>query len=58
MVKAVVLGAAGESIIFIFVLDIIFTQSAGGIGQPLALLLKANPLVSEAHLFHYTTFNY
>ena len=56
MVKAVVLGAAGESLIFI--LYLVFTQSAGGIGQPLALLLKANPLVTEAHLFHYTTFNY
>lgn len=46
MVKAVVLGAAGQ-----------YSQSSnigpnltwvqGGIGQPLALLLKTNPLVTE-----------
>lgn len=57
MVKAVVLGAAGESIIFFQVVSSIH-KSPGGIGQPIALLLKANPLVTEAHLFHYTTFSY
>lgn len=50
MTKAVVLGAAGEawlaperpqSIIRMFLSD------AGGIGQPLSLLLKINPLITE-----------
>lgn len=49
MVKAVVLGAAGlpypclASIVSPWRL----TYPLGGIGQPLALLLKANPLISE-----------
>lgn len=48
MVKAVVLGAAGT-------LDDVQTilrshYVAGGIGQPLALLLKANPLVTEVRV--------
>jgi hypothetical protein len=46
MVKAVVLGAAGlYSSSYNAVLKL--TQYEGGIGQPLALLLKTNPLVTE-----------
>lgn len=66
MVKAVVLGAAGKQgvvicvvgfnlircfFIFIFII-IIVCGILGGIGQPLALLLKANPLVTEVGFNH------
>ena len=54
MVKAVVLGAAGKSIISVISGSSRYLrQCAGGIGQPLALLLKANPLVTEARLLLY-----
>lgn len=48
MVKAVVLGAASEfpdlcSFYSLFPIDAL----SGEIGQPLALLLKANPLVTQ-----------
>jgi hypothetical protein len=46
MVKAVVLGAAG---LYSSSYNVVpkLTQYEGGIGQPLALLLKTNPLVTE-----------
>lgn len=46
MVKAVVLGAAGKTHFLLLVASSKYIP--GGIGQPLALLLKANPLVTEA----------
>jgi hypothetical protein len=53
MVKAVVLGAAGKSCFCRFS-SLISLGLSGGIGQPLALLLKANPLVTEVNVFIYS----
>lgn len=49
MVKAVVLGAAGERDRIGSPFLRLLTDQTGGIGQPLALLLKANPLITEVH---------
>lgn len=67
MVKAVVCGAAGERLSFLspiprpsihrhlhpskreYIAD--FCQLLGGIGQPLSLLLKLNPLITELSLY-------
>jgi hypothetical protein len=61
MVKAVVAGAAGEPVLFIPGIAIPSRPDhplgpsrcavAGGIGQPLSLLLKLNPIVTELSLY-------
>lgn len=61
MVKAVVAGAAGKPVLFIPGTAIPSRSDhplgpsrfavAGGIGQPLSLLLKLNPIVTELSLY-------
>jgi hypothetical protein len=49
MTKAVVLGASGNDFGFFLFINLTHPMryALGGIGQPLSLLLKVNPLISE-----------
>jgi malate dehydrogenase len=51
MVKAVVAGAAGPSSSLHAERNVADTRFPGGIGQPLSLLLKLNPLITELSLY-------
>jgi len=54
MVKAVVLGAAGKSMPTDLLKRLTFV---GGIGQPLSLLLKINPLITEVRFWYRTLYS-